>query len=147
MFVCHFTLYPHLHRSAHKITRFYSANIIYTMSKCSHFQKSSLLRAFSSTSVLTIGFARFQSILCKRDSDQQVKGCVFVAKRIRVNKTIDKESTQQTSSHRCFSMISPSVRTVCRYGNDRGSSDVARDKDLHDGCTSFWKSEQRQAHN
>ena len=52
----------------------------------SPFFKSPLLRAFLSRNVSTIGFARFRSISCKRNSDQQTKDCVFSAKRIRVNK-------------------------------------------------------------
>ena len=52
----------------------------------SPFFKSPLLRAFLSRNVSTIGFARFQSISCKRNSDQQTKDCIFIAKRIRVNK-------------------------------------------------------------
>ena len=51
--------------------------------RCQNVVVFPLFWAFSS---LTIGFARFQLFLCKRSSDQQAKGCVFIAKRIRVNK-------------------------------------------------------------
>ena len=74
----------------------------------SPFFKSPLLRAFLSRNVSTIGFARFRSISCKRNSDQQTKDCVFSAKCIRVNKAI-----QGITIHDCWQLLTLQPR--CRF--------------------------------